>query len=93
MAEQVLATIREAVTNVGRHARATQATVLLSVAEGLCRLEVVDNGRGIDEVRRGQGGLGLVNLRRRAEKLHGEFVVEQLQGGGTSLVWQAPISR
>ena len=47
VAEHLLATIREAVTNVGRHAQATGATVLLRVAEGWCRLEVVDNGRGI----------------------------------------------
>ena len=91
VAEHLLATIREAVTNVGRHAQATRATVFLCVAEGWCRLEVVDNGRGIGGAEAGEGGLGLVNLRHRAEKLHGRFALERPRGGGTALVWEVPI--
>jgi signal transduction histidine kinase len=39
----------------------------------------------------GGGGFGLVNLQRRAEKLHGSFVIESSATGGSSLVWQVPI--
>ncbi|MGO9341563.1 MAG: GAF domain-containing sensor histidine kinase, partial [Acidimicrobiales bacterium] len=48
IAEHLLAVLREAVTNVGRHAQATEATVRLSANNGFCRLEVSDNGCGID---------------------------------------------
>lgn len=92
VAEHLLATIREAVTNIGRHAQATQATVIVTVEDGTCRLQVIDNGRGISEVEMGNGGLGLVNLRSRAEKLHGCFAIESPEEGGTALTWLVPIS-
>ena len=90
IAEQLLATVREAVTNVGRHARATQASLRLSVANDECLLRVTDNGRGLGarESTTG-GGLGLNNMRRRAEKLHGSFEVRS-QSGGTVLTWRVP---
>jgi len=93
VAEHLLATVREALTNIGRHAEATKARLDLTVAKGVCSLEVVDNGRGIGDQPSGQGGLGLVNLRSRAEKLHGSFTVESPAGGGTSLTWQVPVDQ
>jgi signal transduction histidine kinase len=92
LAEHLLATVREALTNIGRHAQASEASVNLSIKGGLCILQVRDNGRGVGERAVGEGGLGLGNLRRRAEKLHGELVVENLDTGGTLLTWQVPIS-
>ena len=93
VAEHLLATVREALTNIGRHADATEARLDLTVEKGVCSLEVVDNGRGIGDQPSGQGGLGLVNLRSRAEKLHGSFTVESPAGGGTSLTWQVPVDQ
>ena len=93
VAEHLLATVREALTNIGRHAEATKARLDLTVEKGVCSLEVVDNGRGIGDQPSGQGGLGLVNLRSRAEKLHGSFTVESPAGGGTSLTWQVPVDQ
>jgi signal transduction histidine kinase len=93
IAEHLLATVREAVTNVGRHARATELSVSVSARDGVCRLSVVDNGRGIGDAARSEGGLGLVNMRRRAEKLHGELVIESSETGGTTLTWQVPLSQ
>ncbi len=91
VADHLLATVREALTNVGRHAHASEASVHLTVRGGLCTLQVCDNGRGLGTSETGEGGLGLVNLRRRAEKLHGQLMVENLDTGGTSLTWQVPI--
>ena len=87
--EQLLATVREAVTNVGRHAQATRASVRLSVASDECLLQVTDNGRGLRSRESSEGGLGLNNMRRRAEKLHGSFEVRS-QSGGTVLTWRVP---
>jgi signal transduction histidine kinase len=92
LAEHLLAVVREAVTNVGRHAQATEASVSVTIADGQCRLQVKDNGRGLDGTCTGDGGLGLVNLRRRAEKLYGQFSTETPETGGTSLIWQVPVS-
>jgi signal transduction histidine kinase len=85
-----MAVIREAVTNIERHANATEATIVLSANDGYCQLRVTDDGRGIES--KGEGGLGLTNLRRRAEKLNGNFEVASLTGGGTHLIWRVPYS-
>ena len=91
VAEHLMAVIREAVTNIERHANATEATIVLSGNHGYCQLQVTDDGRGIDG--NGNGGLGLTNLRRRAEKLNGNFEVESNPIGGTILTWRVPISQ
>ena len=92
VAEDLLATVREAVTNIGRHARATKASVTLTVRDGWCCLRIIDNGRGVALGDGRGGGLGLANLRRRAEKLEGQFDLETVEAGGTSLTWQVPVS-
>ena len=91
VAEHLLATIGESVTNVGRHAHATRAMVTVRVAEGLCTLTVRDNGVGIDESTPRRVGLGLTNLQRRAEKLDGTFRLENAEGGGALVTWQVPL--
>jgi signal transduction histidine kinase len=91
--DHLLAVIREAVTNIGRHAHATTARVDISVAGGQCRLRVVDDGAGFDDAQAVSGGLGLANLRRRAEKLHGRFEIGHPEDGGTELIWVVPLDQ
>ncbi len=91
--EHLLVVIREAVTNIGRHAGAASASVDVSVRDGYCRLRVIDDGRGISGSESRGGGLGLGNLRRRAEKLHGHFEIESPDTGGTILHWQVPLAQ
>ena len=88
--DNVLAVLREALTNAGKHARATRFAVTLSVADDVT-LDVVDNGVGIESSIATSSGLGLVNLRKRAERLHGVFVVENLASGGTLVRWRVPV--
>ena len=89
-ADNVLAVVREALTNAGKHAHATRFGVTLSVTDKVT-LQVVDNGVGIETPHVGETGLGLVNLRKRAEKLHGVFVIEPLESGGTRVTWSVPV--
>jgi signal transduction histidine kinase len=91
--DHLLAVIREAVTNIGRHAQASKATVALAATDGQCRLRIEDDGCGVAESEAASGGLGLGNLRRRAEKLHGQFEVDSPPAGGTVLIWQVPLSQ
>ena len=73
----------EALTNVGRHAQARTCTVRLGMDEkpSALRLEVQDDGRGIEDDRR--AGVGLASMRERAEELGGTCTVEPLPSGGT----------
>jgi signal transduction histidine kinase len=91
IAEHLLIIVREAVTNIGRHAHATEAIVRVSVDGDHCQLRVTDNGVGVASGMTREGGLGLANMRRRAEKLRGSFDVERPLTGGTTLTWRVPI--
>lgn len=94
MAEHLLAAVREAFTNVARHSRASSASVQLAVTDGMCSLRITDDGSGIPSPGTGPtlvGGFGMANLKRRAEKLGGELVLEAGHDGGTSLTLNAPV--
>jgi signal transduction histidine kinase len=95
MTEHLLATVREALTNVARHSNATGASVQLTVADGVCTLAIVDNGTGVVSAGSGPtlaGGFGIANLRRRADKLGGELDLEPRAGAGTALTMRVPIA-
>ena len=90
--EQVLAALREALSNAARHASASQVDVTVDVApDGMLAVQVTDDGTGIPaEGRRS----GLRNLARRAEKLGGELRLTPAYPGaarpGTRLEWRVP---
>ncbi len=89
IADNLLAVLREALTNAGKHAQATSYVVTISVDDDVS-LEVRDNGIGIELPRAYGAGLGLVNLRSRAEKLGGSFEVSAAEDG-TRLLWRVPV--
>jgi signal transduction histidine kinase len=88
-ADHLLAVLREALTNAGKHAGATRFRVAVSVGDEL-RLEVADNGVGISLPAAESQGLGLANLRHRAEKLGGTLEFQIPTDGGTLVVWTVP---
>ncbi|MEW2547458.1 GAF domain-containing protein [Streptomyces sp. NPDC047002] len=87
VADEAVAVLGEALTNVARHAHASSVDLSLVVRAGTLTLTVRDDGVGI-----GGGGHrgGLRNLAERAEELHGELAVDTGQGKGTCLVWRVP---
>lgn len=87
LADHAEAVVREAVSNAVRHADASTLTVTVAVEDDLL-IEVIDNGRGIAA---DITGSGLTNLRQRAEELGGSFSVRPETGGGTRLIWRAPL--
>lgn len=90
IAEHVIAAVREALSNVARHAKATWARVSLSVDDTDVVLIVTDNGVGLNHERGRRSGLA--NLTSRAERLGGSCRTEPAEpaGGGTRLIWRAP---
>jgi signal transduction histidine kinase len=91
--DDVLATLREALSNVARHARAGRADIAV-VADGheLC-LTVTDDGVGPppDDDRRYEGH-GVRNMAARAAERGGSLVLQPGRAGGTELVWRIPLS-
>jgi signal transduction histidine kinase len=80
--------ISEALTNVGRHARAQRCHIRLALAGGL-ELEVRDDGQGLSESQR--PGVGLRSMHERAEELGGTCVIEPAMGGGTRVWARLPL--
>lgn len=88
VAEHLLAVLGEALSNVARHAQATEVHVSVDVGDHVT-LQVTDNGRGIPE---GGRRSGLRNMRERAAGLGGRFAAEPAPDGGTVLAWSVPLS-
>jgi signal transduction histidine kinase len=83
-ATDVVQLVREALSNVGRHGEATTCRVSLRRAEIGAILEIDDDGRGFD-VDLTTWGMGLNNLRARAESLGGSFAITSVPGEGTTV--------
>ncbi len=83
----LLAVLREALSNVARHARASSVDVTLAIGPDVL-LQVVDDGAGLGEHRRGSG---LRNMARRAEMFGGSFAIDGEVGVGTRLTWRVPL--
>jgi signal transduction histidine kinase len=73
--------VQECLTNVAKHAAATQVTVSMTRAANEIRFSFSDNGKGFDPSQR-RRGLGLVGLRERVEALAGHFELESAPGRG-----------
>jgi PAS domain S-box-containing protein len=91
MQEHLTATLREALSNVAKHAHATKVSVDVMVEGTNLVLRVIDNGTGLGDGATGAGN-GLENMRDRANRLGGECEVSTPDAGGTALVWQVPIN-
>jgi signal transduction histidine kinase len=87
LAKELLATLREALSNVARHADARRVVVEIDVGSEIV-LRVSDDGRGLPDGPR--EGLGLRNMSSRAEALGGRFALGSRDGGGTVVEWAIP---
>jgi PAS domain S-box-containing protein len=83
--------LQEALTNVARHSKATQARIILTEQPRDLVLEVHDNGRGMaaDDARR--GSLGLLGMRERAVFVGGELTLTSAPGQGTVVTARIPL--
>jgi len=81
--------MQEAVTNISRHAEASQGRVSLKKQGASVCLEIRDDGRGFPEIEQGveviAKRLGLVGMRERIEMVGGSFAVKSQPGNGTNV--------
>ncbi|MBC5782107.1 sensor histidine kinase [Ramlibacter sp. USB13] len=88
---QLLRVAQEALTNVVKHAGASEVHVQLRLVEGQLELEVRDNGIGAAGVSEESSGRGLTNMRTRATQLGGRVDVRG-GSGGTRVTVQVPLA-
>jgi two-component system sensor histidine kinase UhpB len=84
---------QEAVTNVGKHARASRVAVRLARTNRSISLEVADNGRGIRSADRLKSkSFGIRGMEERADALGGKLTVAGALGGGTVVKIRIPVA-
>ncbi len=87
--EQLIATVTESLSNIARHANATEARVDVSLVDGTLQLTVADNGSGIAGTPKPSGGLS--NIVWRATELGGSCTVRSGDPSGTVIAWHVPV--
>jgi signal transduction histidine kinase len=85
---------QEALTNVGRHAKATRAEVSIRKLPDCTCMKITDDGKSflVERVLHGRGNkrLGLLGMRERVEMVGGRFNIESAPGKGTTVTAQIP---
>ena len=85
--------IQEALTNIERHAKATEVSLELEQESTRVKLVLQDDGQGFsveEQLIGAKDGIGLRNMRERVELLDGEFIIESVKGKGTRLCVTLP---
>lgn len=86
--------VQEALTNVARHSMATTVQIYLDSLDHVLFLEILDNGKGIDDEKiKSSKSLGIIGLRERVQLLHGHFFIGKAKGGGTKVSIMIPITK
>jgi two-component system sensor histidine kinase NreB len=85
--------VTEALTNIWKHAGVDEATVGVHRLNGQAIVRVTDAGKGFDlaEVGSGQAGLGLWNMRERAQEIGGDIDIRSSIGNGTQVTISVPL--
>jgi len=92
-ATAVFRILQETLTNVARHAGATEVHVKLAKEGGSLILDIQDNGKGITEEQVSAGGsLGILGMRERASLLGGELTIQGAPRKGTTVKVRLPLA-
>jgi PAS domain S-box-containing protein len=89
----VFRVVQESLTNIARHAEATEVRISLLWVDSELHLFVQDNGKGFDpELVRKQPGFGLLGMRERVLSLDGSLHIDTAPGKGTTVVIEIPVA-
>ena len=85
--------VTEALTNTWKHAGVDEASVVVRQVDSQAIVQVLDEGQGFDpvEVGSGQTGLGLWNMRERAQEIGGNVDIRSSRGNGTQVTVSVPL--
>ncbi len=89
---QLFLAFKEALTNVVRHAKATEVRLNIQMKQNQIRLTISDNGQGWAEGDHTAGMDGVTNMRTRLQKLGGRFEISSKAGAGTVVRFDVPLN-
>jgi PAS domain S-box-containing protein len=85
--------VQEALTNVARHAQASEVVIEISSDADICTIHVEDNGHGtVVEDAGNRGSLGLLGMRERVRQLRGVLTIDSAPGKGFRITARVPLS-
>jgi signal transduction histidine kinase len=94
-ATMVYRIFQEALTNIARHAQATEVEVRLAAEEGMLQLHIEDNGCGMPASVANIPGaahcFGLLSMKERARELGGALTIQSTEGFGTTIALVVPL--
>jgi signal transduction histidine kinase/ligand-binding sensor domain-containing protein len=85
--------VREALTNVVKHAQANEVHLRLALTDGLLGIQIQDNGLGFEGATEHRWADGLRNMRQRMQEIGGECRIESHPGKGTRITLELPWPR
>jgi signal transduction histidine kinase len=91
--QELFFAFKEALTNVVRHAHATQVWLRISAREDQLVVVVADNGRGFNLNERQAGNDGVANMKERMKSLGGDCEIVSDAQKGTAICFRAPLPR
>ncbi|MCT4535101.1 GAF domain-containing sensor histidine kinase [Halodesulfovibrio sp.] len=83
----------EALSNTTKHSRAQDVSVTLTYAPESVTMVITDNGNGFEIDQLPTGGMGLRNIRERAQKIHAKLTINSTKGVGTTITLIVPATR
>lgn len=83
--------VQESLTNIGKYAEATEATIVMKNYDNHVVVEVADNGKGFDTQRMRPSTHGLAGMRHRVEAARGRLTISSAPGKGTRLSAMLPV--
>jgi signal transduction histidine kinase len=83
--------VQESLTNVVKHARASNVRVVLARTDDSVSLLIEDDGVGFDPNSPSENGIGLVGMQERVALLGGQLIIESRPGAGTTFVTEVPL--
>jgi signal transduction histidine kinase len=93
---EILQIVREGLTNVVRHAKASKAMLTIDVAEDAVKIRIEDDGQGMPPVPNGDGARGATRpwtILQRTQRLSGDLHVDTAPGEGTRISVSIPLRR
>jgi signal transduction histidine kinase len=84
--------IQESLTNIVKHARARNISIVLARKPGAAVAVIEDDGQGFDPSSVRDGGFGLEGMRERVGLLDGRLQIESAEGAGTTLIAEVPLA-
>jgi signal transduction histidine kinase len=91
--QELFFAFKEALTNIVRHAGATQVWLRMAVRDGCLLVELADNGRGFDPRQQPAGSDGITNMNERLKALGGACEIASAAAKGTTIRFRAPLPK